>query len=135
MKYVLDTNVFSALMRGDSAAIARLAAVRRADVSVPQPVLAEVAYGIERLPASSRRAVLAARFELLKSQLGRREWSDEVSEAFGEIKAALEKKGKRLEDFDIAIAAHALANGATLATADLDQMTRIPGLRVENWLG
>lgn len=49
------------------------------------------------------------------------------------IKASLEKKGKRIEDFDAAIAAHALATGAVLVTANLDDMVRVAGLVVEDW--
>ena len=135
MKYILDTNAFSALMQGRAEAIDRLAAIAREDVSVPQPVLAEIAYGIERLPQSRRRAALQARFDLLRSQLVRCPWTDEVSEAFGRIKAALEKRGQRIEDFDAAIAAHAAAHGATLVTANVRQMTRVPGLLIEDWLG
>ena len=133
MKYVLDTNVVSALMQGRAAVVDRLAAVSRADVSVPQPVIAEIAYGIERLPAS-RRAALQERFDLLRTHLIRCPWTDEVSEAFGRIKAALEKRGQRIEDLDAAIAAHAAATGATLVTANARQMARVPGLRIENWL-
>ena len=134
MKYVLDTNAFSALMQGQAAAVDRLAAVSRGDVSVPQPVLAEIAYGIERLPHSRRRLALQERFDLLRSQLLRCPWTDEVSEAFGRIKSALERRGQRIEDFDAAIAAHAVATGATLVSANLRQMTRVPGLRTEDWL-
>lgn len=72
-------------------------------------------------------------FELIRSELARESWTDEVSETFGRIKAALEKKGQRIEDFDAAIAAHALARGATLVAANLDHMTRVPGLTVEDW--
>jgi tRNA(fMet)-specific endonuclease VapC len=36
-------------------------------------------------------------------------------------------------DFDAAIAAHALASGATLVTANLDHMARVPGLQIEDW--
>jgi tRNA(fMet)-specific endonuclease VapC len=50
-----------------------------------------------------------------------------------DIKAVLEKRGQRIEDFDAAIAAHAVANDATLVTAKPEQMTRIPGLPVEDW--
>jgi tRNA(fMet)-specific endonuclease VapC len=39
----------------------------------------------------------------------------------------------RIEDFDAAIAAHALAGGATLVTSNGRHMTGIPGLRVEDW--
>lgn len=69
----------------------------------------------------------------MRSELARSLWSDEVSESFGHIKAVLEKKGQRIEDFDAAIAAHALAIDAVLVTANLDHMTRIPGLTVEDW--
>jgi tRNA(fMet)-specific endonuclease VapC len=104
-------------------------------VAVPQPVFAEIAYGIERLPRSRRKEALRARLELLRSQLQRAEWSDAVTSAFGRIKAVLGKRGQRIEDFDAAIAAHAAAvDGAVLVTADVGDMARIPGIRLENWL-
>ena len=43
MKYVLDTNTLSFLMRGDEAVTRRLAASPRTDVLLPQPVVAEIA--------------------------------------------------------------------------------------------
>ena len=133
MIYVLDTSAVSALMKGNPAVVERLAATRPADVAVPQPVFAEITFGIERLPRSKRRASLQARFELISSELPRAEWTDAVSQMFGRIKATLERRGTRIEDFDAAIAAHALALEATLVTADLDHMIRVPGLRVEDW--
>jgi tRNA(fMet)-specific endonuclease VapC len=133
VKYVLDTNAVSSLMKGEPKVIGRLRQVARADVCMPQPVVAEIAYGIQRLARSKRKDALASRFELLKSELLRATWSDDVSEAFGAIKAALERKGERIEDFDAAVAAHALAAGCTLVTANLKHMTRIPGLQVEDW--
>jgi hypothetical protein len=54
----------------------------------------------------------------------RPEWTDAVSQAYGRIKAALERRGTCIEDFDAAIAAHALATSATLVTANLDHMAR-----------
>lgn len=133
MKLVLDTNAVSALMKGDPVFIERLKQRSKEEVGVPQPVLAEIAYGIERLPKSKRREALQERFDLVRSELARTSWSDEVSESFGRIKTMLEKKGQRIEDFDAATAAHALASGAVLVTANLDHMTRIPGLTVEDW--
>lgn len=133
MKIVLDTNAVSALMKGDPGVMERLKQRSKGEVSVPQPVLAEIAYGIERLPKSKRKEALQERFDLVRSELARSSWSDEVSESFGRIKAVLEKKGQRIEDFDAAIASHALATGAVLVTANLDHMTRVPGLTVEDW--
>jgi predicted nucleic acid-binding protein len=85
------------------------------------------------LSRSKRKDALASRFELLKREIRRAAWSDEVSEAFGGIKAGLERKGDRIEDFDAAVAAHALAEGGVLVTANLKHMTRVPGLEVEDW--
>ncbi len=133
MKYVLDTNAVSALMKGDEVVIARLGKVPKSDVYIPQPVLAEIAYGIDRLPRSKRRESLQERFDLVRSEIQRIDWSDEVSDRFGAIKATLEKKGQRIEDFDAAIAAHAATPGATLVTANIDDMVRVPGLLVEDW--
>lgn len=133
MTYVLDTNAVSALMKGTPAVVERLAATAPTDVAIPQPVLAEIAFGIERLPRSKRRTSLQARFDLVAAEIPRAEWTDAVSQAFGRVKATLERRGTRLEDFDAAIAAHALSLEATLVTANLDHMVRIPGLRVEDW--
>ena len=133
MKYVLDTNAVSAVMKGAPRMLERLKRVSKGDVTVPAPVIAEIAYGIARLPRSRRKEMLLERFEIVKAEFGRSEWTDDVSDAFGSIKAILERKGKRIEDFDAAIAAHALAVRATLVTANLDDMVRVTGLAVEDW--
>ncbi len=131
--YVLDTNAVSALMKGNAAVVERLATYTPADVALPQPVIAEIAFGIERLPRSRRRSVLQSRFDLICSELPRAEWTDAISQAYGRIKAALERRGFRIEDFDAAIAAHAVANDAVLVTANRDHMARVPGLQIEDW--
>ncbi len=133
MKFVLDTNAVSSLMKGEPRVSERLRQKGKGEVSIPQPVLAEIAYGIARLPASRRKDLLQQRFELVRSELARSIWTDATSESFGNIKAFLEKEGRRIEDFDAAIAAHALASDAVLVSANLDDMTRVPGLVVEDW--
>jgi tRNA(fMet)-specific endonuclease VapC len=120
-------------MKGAPAVVDRLAATEPGDVGIPQPVVAEIAYGIERLPRSKRRRTLQGRFDLICSELQRVEWTDAVSHTYGRIRASLERRGTRIEDFDAAIAAHALALGATLVTSNVDHLARVPGLRVEDW--
>ena len=120
-------------MRGDPRVLGHLQRVARADVAVPQPVFAEIAYGIARLPRSRRRRVLEERLALIRSELADADWTDAVSNAFGEIKAALERRWQRIEDFDAAIAAHAVASGAVLVTANAQHMRRINGLDIEDW--
>jgi tRNA(fMet)-specific endonuclease VapC len=133
VKYVLDTNAVSALMRGEASVVAALKGKDKQAVAVPQPVMAEIAYGIERLPRSRRKERLRERFALIREEMMRIPWDDEVSDRFGTAKAALERAGTRLEDFDLAVAAHALASGAVLVTANVRHLGRVPGLRIENW--
>jgi tRNA(fMet)-specific endonuclease VapC len=131
--FLLDTNVVSALVRGDPAPSRRLLALAPDEVFVPQPVIAEIRYGLERLPRSRRRSALEQRCGRLLGALQRAEWTDAVSARFGLLKAELERAGARIDDFDAAIAAHALAMGAMLATANTRHFTRVSGLQVEDW--
>ncbi len=133
MKYVLDTNTLSFLMAGDPAVSQQLLLHPRTDVLLPQPVVAEIEYGLARLAPSKRRTKLERRFELFVDELSRAPWTDEVSRVFGRVKADLEQRGARIEDFDVAVAAHALAIGATLVTDNLDHMERVSDLELENW--
>lgn len=133
MKYVLDTNALSHAMAGEPSVCGQLLSRSRTDVLLPQHVIAEIAYGLAQLPSSKRRERLLNRFRLFLDQLPRAPWTDEVSRKFGEIKADLERRGIRIEDFDVAVAAHALTMGATLVSSDLTHMTRIAGLLVEDW--
>ena len=68
MTYILDTNAVSALMKGSRPVIDRLAACAPQEIGIPQPVIAEIALGIERLAASRRRSALEARFDLIRQR-------------------------------------------------------------------
>jgi hypothetical protein len=73
-------------------------------------------------------------FGLIAATFERAAWTDAVSTAFGEIKALLERKGRRSADFDAAIAAHAIAHAATLVSANVRHMAGVPDLLLEDWL-
>ena len=132
MRYLLDTNTVSALMRGQQVVAARLAKTPREDVAISQVTVAEIEFGLRYLPASKRRRALEAQWAAIGSELIRLPWDDEVSRRFGERKARLERAGNRMSDFDLAIAVHAVAYGLTLVTADR-AFERLR-LRQENWL-
>jgi len=121
-------------MAGEPSVCERLLSEARTDVLLPQPVIAEIEYGLARLPESKKKGRLRARLEMFLDELPRAPWTDEVSGVFGQVKAELERRGTRLEDFDVAVAAHALALDATLVTDNLAHMSRVPRLQVENWL-
>ena len=132
MRYLLDTNMVSALMRGEPHVAARVTSASREDVAISQVTVAEIEFGLRSLPASRRRRALEAQWSAIAAELIRLPWSDEVSRRFGERKARLEKVGRRMSDFDLAIAVHALAYGLTLVTADR-AFERLK-LSRENWL-
>jgi predicted nucleic acid-binding protein len=133
---VLDTTAFSAAMRNEPAMVEFLAARQPGDVAVVPPVVAEIEYGIRRLePGSKKRALLAARREQLLSAIRVLDWTPEASVRSGAIKAALERTGDLIDDFDIAVAAIAQAHGARVVTANLAHFCRVEGLASLHWSG
>lgn len=122
----------SALMRGASALATRLERTRRDDVAISQVTVAEIEFGLRSLPASRRRKLLEEQWRTIGRELLRLPWDDAVSRAFGERKARLERSGTRISDFDLAIAAHAIALDLVVVTADT--VFEGAGVRCENWL-
>ena len=57
----------------------------------------------------------------------------EAARRYGELRAALERKGTPVGANDLWIAAHALAEGLTLVIHNEREFRRIPKLKVENW--
>ena len=119
-------------MRGEPSVATRVAGTPREDVAISQVTAAEIEFGLRHLPASKRRRTLEAQWSAIGPELIRLPWSDEVSRRFGERKARLERAGRRMSDFDLAIGVHALAHGLTLVTADR-AFERLRLTR-ENWL-
>jgi predicted nucleic acid-binding protein len=131
---VLDTTAFSAAMRNEAAMAEFLKARQPGDVAVVPPVVAEIEYGIQRLEEGSRkRELLADRHTSLLSAIRLLEWTPQASVNFGRIKAALERAGGLIDDFDIAVASIALAHDARVVTANLPHFARIEGLSCCHW--
>jgi predicted nucleic acid-binding protein len=57
-----------------------------------------------------------------------------AAEAYGTMRAELERKGQMIGNNDMWIAAHAKAAGLTLVTNNEREFRRVRGLKVENWL-
>jgi tRNA(fMet)-specific endonuclease VapC len=91
----------------------------------------ELAYGAEKSSRPEWNRALVERF-LLTVPVVESERSS--MRLFGSLKASLEGRGGRLADADLMIAAVALDRGLILATGNLKHFSRIPGLRVEDWL-
>jgi tRNA(fMet)-specific endonuclease VapC len=61
------------------------------------------------------------------------DWTPPASVRFGGINAALERGGQPIDDFDIAVAAIALAQEAQVITANLPHFARVHALRSRHW--
>ena len=57
----------------------------------------------------------------------------ETAELFGTLKAQLENKGERLDDFYLILAACAIARNLTLVTNNTGHFKRIADLKLANW--
>mgnify|MGYP000995002247 CR=1 FL=1 len=55
------------------------------------------------------------------------------AEAFGAIRADLERKGQIIGPYDMQIAAQTLTRNLILVTNNTAEFERIPGLKLENW--
>jgi len=134
MRHVLDTTAFSAVMRRDTGFLKLLKGYRPADIVTVPPVVAEIQFGIKRLKSSSKKCLLLkAERDRLLSIIEVLSWQPESSENYGEIKADLERRGKPIDDFDIAIAAIAMSHKCGVITANLKHFKRIKNLETKSW--
>jgi len=133
-RFVLDTNIVSAMMCHDAKVLECARAHKPRDLILISPVAAEIGYGIARLGQRTRRRRLLLReFQQLREVLGWSDWNEQAAFAFGQIKTQLEKGGQVLEDWDIAIAATGHALQATIVTRDRKHFCRVRDLKVETW--
>ena len=131
---VLDTSALSRAMRRDPAALAHAALHPPGQLLLVAPVAAEIWYGLARLPKDSRRRqLLATEFQRWKRVLRWQSWGESAAEIFGQQKAALEAQVQRIDDWDIAIGAAAIAHGASVATCNPRHFNRLAGLHVLDW--
>ena len=126
---LLDTNVCIGFLHGDRRVLSRHAQATEL-MSIPGMVLGELYYGIEK---SQNRAENLLQIERFLDTVSIVHADDAVMKKFGDLKAALEKSGNRVDDADIIIAATAICNDATLATGNVKHFSRFEGLKLQNW--
>ncbi len=131
--YVLDTDVVSVLMRGrlPKTAVERLERVPRDRVKITSVTLGELYYGALRTASATKW--LEAVSQLRKS-LDCLAFDAEAAEHYGELRAHLESRGRRLDDADLRIASICRSTGNVLVSGNAKHFERVPGLRYENWL-
>jgi tRNA(fMet)-specific endonuclease VapC len=129
--YLLDTNIISDIVRYPVGRVAaRIREVGADQVCTSIVVAAELRFG--EMKRGSRR--LLARVEAALDTLDILPLEPPADRLYGQLRADLERRVLPIRANDMLIAAHALAIGCTLVTANEREFSRIPGLKVENWL-
>jgi tRNA(fMet)-specific endonuclease VapC len=131
MRYLLDTNVVSALVRDRHGRVTkRIRKVGEANVCTSIIVAAELRFRA----AKKGSARLLAQLETVLSALEVLALEAPVDSVYGEVRAELERSGKPIGGTDMLIAAHALSLSYTIVTDNEREFGRVEGLRVANWL-
>ncbi len=130
MRYLLDTNAVSQLIRRPDGRVAqRVVELEPGSFAISVIVAAELRYGAER--RGSLR--LTRQLEAVLSAIDVLPLEEPVDRHYGEIRSELEGSGQPIGSNDLLIAAHARALGLTLVTNNVGEFRRVSGLSVEDW--
>ncbi len=129
--YLLDANTLSDLVLKPQGAIAaQITKAGEDTVCTSIIVAAELRYGVIK----SNSAKLAERIELILSALEIMPLETPTDHQYASLRHHLTRQGTPIGPNDLLIAAHALANDLTVVTTKVGEFSRVPGLKVENWL-
>ena len=90
----------------------------------------ELRFGAEKLVSqrlAEQIAIAASLYDILPLDAG-------AIGFYATLRAGLERAGTPIGALDTLIAAHALTLDLTLVTDNIREFSRVPNLRVENWL-
>jgi len=128
---LLDTNICIHVINAKPPAVLeRFRQHRMGDIGLCSVVAAELAYGVAKSGSARNRQAL----EMFLAPLVILPFDEAALWAYGELRAALERKGTPIGALDTMIAAHALSQQSTLITNNTREFARVPGLVLENWV-
>lgn len=125
-KYLIDTNIIIDLLHR-KASIDPKFLTSGASISVI--TLAELYYGAEK-SVDPQKSFNLVRDLIIDLDIEITHCTSGMAKIFGGIKAKLEKEGRRLEDFDLLIAATAMSEDKVLITNNKKHFNRIEGLTI-----
>jgi tRNA(fMet)-specific endonuclease VapC len=130
-RYLLDTNILSDLVGQPQGRVAQcILTVGEAAVCTSVIVAAELRFG-----AAKRNAPrLTRQVEAILETLEVLPLDAPVDRAYAQLRWALEKSGRPIGPNDLLIAAQALVMDCIVVTANIEEFSRVDGLRVHNWL-
>lgn len=129
MRYLLDTNIISHILKQQPNVMAKLLTVPMSSLCISAITEAELAYGLAKKP-DAKRLHLAVKELLLRVEV--LPFDSFVAKQYGHFKAMVESQGKMLTPLDMQIAAHAYAIEAVLVSND-HAFQQIQQLTVQDW--
>lgn len=130
-RYLLDSDVFSLMVSGrDEAINQRMETLGKGEAVLSVITTGEFFYGVAHQPISALREKRARR---LIDFYGVLPITEEVSVAYGQIRADLRAKGTPIGPNDLWLAAQAKAHGLVMVTRNGREFKRVVGLKVEGW--
>ena len=129
---MLDTNIcIYAIKQRPPEVLAALRAQEVAGLGLSSVTVAELAFGVAKSGSARNQRALEQFLEPLEIA----DFDRSAALVYGRLRAALEAAGTPIGPLDTQIAAHALALGVTLVSNSQREFARVPGLRLEDWLG
>lgn len=127
MKYLLDTDTLIYLIRGRHGLQERVNQAGITQCVISEISVAELYVGVYKSGQSAPVvAFLEKTFQVVPIT--------SAVQVYARIRARLELAGGRLDDMDLFIAATALEHDYTLVTHNTRHFSRIPGLKLEDWI-
>jgi len=131
LRFLLDTNIVSDLIRHPQGIVRdRIAEVGEQSICISVLVAAELRFGAAKRQSSR----LTRQVDIVLAALPIVALEAPVDVHYAEIRVGLEAAGCPIGPNDLIIASHARALGLTLVTHNVTELSRVPGLRVEDWL-
>jgi tRNA(fMet)-specific endonuclease VapC len=131
LKYLLDTNIVIYVLKRRPKEVLEIFNANASRMAISSITLSELIYGAEKSLNTDKNLEAVEEFV---SHLEVLPYDAKASQHYGQIKAALEKKGQIIGENDIHIAAHAISHGLILVSNNVREFKRVPNLALENWV-
>jgi tRNA(fMet)-specific endonuclease VapC len=131
LQYMLDTSICVHVIRNYPSELRERFNDLAEQLCMSSITLGELHYGAEK---SARRIDNLQAIEHFTARLEVLPFAEKAAEHYGQIRARLERKGRRAGAYDMMIGGHARSEGLVLVTNNLREFQPMDGLRVESWL-
>ena len=131
MKYLLDTDMCVFALRNKPRIVAeRIQQHSPDDIVISAITVAELRYGADKCARPEDNHEQLSKFLLTFDILF---FDSGAADAYGEIRADLERRGQQIGSLDMLLAAHALSQGLIFVTHNTAEFQRVNGLQLEDW--